>query len=35
MENGDKIDIGKQSKMEIGTDMNYEIFDTQYEFHKE
>ena len=34
MENGDKIDIGKQSKMEIGTDMNYEIFDTQYEFHK-
>ena len=34
MENGDKIDIGKLSKMEVGTEMNYEITSTQYEFNK-
>mgnify|MGYP000194533268 CR=1 FL=1 len=34
MENGDKINIGKKSKLEVGSELNYEIFDTSQEFNK-
>ena len=34
MENGDKINIGKKKKLEIGDELTYEIIDTQQEYNK-
>ena len=34
MDNGDKIDIGKKSKQEVGTELTYYITDEQFEFNK-
>ena len=34
MDNGDKINIGKKSKQEVGTEMHYEVEESGQEYKK-